>query len=229
MPLGDVDVERLSAHLRALAHPARLELLRLLRRPAAPAEMEVRPRRRDADLHPERAMSRQSIMDHLATLEEVGVVNRIEADGATRYVTSAQRLFALVEELRSLTALEPSMRVDVEATLANGAADAPAWTPGPRLVLLGGPWEGRAFALAGAGPWTLGRSRERDVALTYDPFASAEQARIERQGATLTVRPEEGARNPTRLNFATLATGAPRPLRPGDVIGIGRSHLVFQP
>ncbi|MEA3199521.1 MAG: Inner rane component of cytoplasmic domain [Thermoplasmata archaeon] len=229
MDAEGVDVDRLSGQLKALAHPARLDLLRLLRRPSAPLDVVVRPRRADPNLQAERAMSRQGVDEHLRPLLRAGVVTRVEGEGPPRYVTSAQRLFALVEDLRSLTALEPEMRVDVNATLAARPAEAPLWPAAPRLVLLGGPWEGRAFPLAGPGPWSVGRSRERDVALTYDPFASAEQARVERdaEGGFRLVS-EPAARNPARLNFAPLPPGEARGLRAGDIIGAGRSHLIAQ-
>jgi hypothetical protein len=227
----DIDFERLSTHLKALAHPARLELLWRLRIPAPAAEVVIKPRRKDADLQPERAMSRQAIMEHIEVLESVGVVNRLpsEEKEAGRFVTSAQHVFVLIEEMRRLAAIEPSLRVDVDATMAQESGTATAWAPGPKLVLVSGPWEGRAFPLSGKGPWTLGRSRDRTVPITYDPFASAEHARIEKNGATFALASEAGARNPARVNFEPLTAGKPRALAPGDIIGVGRSLLAFQP
>ena len=221
--MRDVDFERLTQYLKALAHPARLELLWRLRIPTAPAEVVIRPRRRDEGLSPERPMSRQSIMEHVDQLEEVGVVNRVD-DG--RFVTSAQHVFAIVEDLRQLTAIETAVRVDVDATMAQARDAAAAWVAGPKLVAVGGPWEGRVFALAGAGPWTIGRAATQHVALTYDPYASGENARLHRDGATWRVEAAAGARNPVRLNFAPV--DKPRALRSGDIIGVGRSLLVFQ-
>ncbi|MEA3201445.1 MAG: Inner rane component of cytoplasmic domain [Thermoplasmata archaeon] len=225
----DVDLERLSAHLRALSHPARLELLFQLRTPRAPADVDVRPRRRDADLSAERTMSRQAISLHLDVLEESGFVNRLDGEGASKFVVSAQRLFAVVEDLRGLTAIEPTMRVDVDATEAEGgAAVSPEWPRSPRLVLLGGPWEGRAFGLDGPGPWSVGRSRQNDITLEYDPFASSRSAGIAREGAAFVLSSEPQARNPARVNFTPVGRGTSVPLRPGDIVGVGRSHLVFQ-
>ena len=57
----EIDFERLSTYLKALAHPARLEILSKLRIPAAPSDIVVRPRRRDEGLSQERPMSRQSM------------------------------------------------------------------------------------------------------------------------------------------------------------------------
>ena len=229
-PRDEVDFERLSQYLKALAHPARLEILWRLRIPSSPGDVVVRPRRRDAGLPAERPMSRQAIMEHIETLEAVGVVNRAPSgDAGGRWVTSAQHVFALIEDLRRLTAIESTAKVDVDATFADGAAPPALWTAGPKLVLAGGPWEGRAFPLAGEGPWTVGRSKTRDVALTYDPFASAEHARFARTGGTFSVASEPGARNPVRVNFQPLPADKTRALAPGDVVGVGRSLLVFQP
>lgn len=230
-PQEDVDFERLAAHLRALSHPARLEILWRLRIPHKPVDVLVRPRRQDADLPQERAMTRQSIQAHLETLEEVGVVLRTEdpEGGGAQWVTSHQHLFALIEEMRCLTAIRPAARVDVDATLSHQPATGSSWPAGPKLVLVTGPWEGQVFPLAGAGPWTIGRSRSCDVSLSYDPFVSAEHARVERAGKTFSLETAPGARNPPRLNFEPVpGRASPRMLEAGDVVGLGRSLLVFR-
>ena len=221
------DFERLAARLKALAHPARLEILWRLRAPATAGEIDVRPRRRDEGLQAERPMSRQSVMEHIEVLEGIGVVRRLpEPEGA--WVTSHQQVFALVEGLRELSAIEPTQRVDVDATMPGLRAIAAAPVEGPRLVLVNGPWEGRAFPLAGEGPWTLGRSRQQSVAISYDPFCSAEHAILERAEGALRLRGNPGARNPPRVNFAPLAADESRDVRAGDVVTLGRSHLVLQ-
>lgn len=224
MRAEDIDFEKLTTYLKALAHPARLELLWRLRIPAAPGDITIRPRRRDEGLSPERPMSRQSIMEHVEQLEEVGVLNRVEE---AQFVTSAQHVFAIVEDLRKLTAIETSLPVDVDSTMAQAGSNAhEAWPPGPKLVAVGGPWEGRAFPLAGAGPWGIGRASTQHVALTYDPFASGESARVVREGNAWRLEAISGARNPPRVNFSPV--DKPRVVRAGDIIGVGRSLLVFQ-
>lgn len=225
-----LDVDRLALYLKALAHPGRLELLHLLRVPRAAGDIHLQPRRRDAGLSPERAISRQSVLEHLATLEEVGVVDRVpgEAGGAEKRALNQPRLFAIIEDMRALTAIDPAVRVDVDATVPRPPAEPAAWPEGAKLVLVSGPWEGRVFPLAGAGPWSVGRSRARDVALAYDPFASAEHAALRLEGGQVIVTPSPQARNPTSVNFSPLAPQASRALRPGDVVGVGRSLLVYQ-
>lgn len=224
MRAGEVDFERLSTYLKALAHPARLEILFRLRIPATPGDIVVKPRRRDEGLQQERAMSRQSIMEHIEHLEGIGAVDRVPDDG--RYVTSAQHLFAIVEDMRALSAIETSMRVDVDATMVKPGQESATWTAGPKLVLVAGPWEGRAFPLAGAGPWSIGRGSTQTVALTYDPYASAESARLVKGASGVELEAVQGARNPPLVNFAPLAQ--PRVLAPGDIVGVGRSLLVYQ-
>ncbi|MCA1812767.1 MAG: FHA domain-containing protein [Halobacteriales archaeon] len=224
----DIDFDLLAAYLKALAHPGRLELLWRLRFPANPAEVEVRPRRKD-QLAPERAMSRQTVLEHLAKLEEAGVVTRVAnpEGGADRWVTNVPQVFSLVEEIRKLTAIPSAPSLDAEETMARADDHSSPWLPGPKLVLMSGPWEGRLFALQGSGPWHIGRSRSKAVALSYDPFISAEHAVLEKHGGkySLGVLPE--TRNPTRVNFAPVLQGKPRDLAQGDIIGVGRSLLVF--
>jgi len=224
----DIDFDLLAAYLKALAHPGRLELLWRLRFPTNPAEVEVRPRRKD-QLTPERAMSRQTVLEHLAKLEEAGVVTRIAnpEGGADRWVTNVPQVFSLVEEIRKLTAIPSAPTLDAEETMARKDDASTPWLPGPKLVLMSGPWEGRLFALQGQGPWPIGRSRTKAVALTYDPFVSAEHAVLAKAGGKFELSVLPDTRNPTRVNFAPVTAGKPRGLGQGDIIGVGRSLLVF--
>lgn len=226
----DIDFERLSFYLKALAHPNRLELLWMLRIPTAAADVQLRPRRRDDALSAERTISRQAVLQHLDSLEEVGVVDRLPDEGtkAQRRVVNQARLFAIVEDLRALTAIRPAVRVDVDTTMPRIEGLHEPTPPGPKLVLVGGPWQGHAFPLLGSGPWTLGRSRSRDVSLSYDPFVSAEQAVLTAEGAGRAVEELPGARNACQVSFVPLQKGERRVLRPGDVLGVGRSLLVYQ-
>lgn len=226
----DIDVERLSLYLKALAHPNRLELLWLLRIPTAPADVHLRPRRKDDALSQERAISRQAVLQHLESLEEVGVVDRLpeEPGVGQRRVLNQARLFALIEDLRALTLLRPQVRVDVDATLARLDGPHGPWPLGPKLVLVAGPWEGHVFPLQGPGPWTLGRSRAQHVSLAYDPYVSAEHALLLSGSGGTTLEQLPGARNPCQVNYTPLGKGERRRLRPGDVVGVGRSVLVYQ-
>lgn len=223
----DIDFELLAVYLKALAHPSRLKLLWQLRAPANAANLAVRPHRKD-DLPAERSMSRQSAMKHLEQLEQVGVIKRVEGHegGADRWVTNVPHVFALVEEMRKLTAI-PAAAPELEQTVERTQRKGPEWVKGTKLVLLTGPWEGKLWRLEGAGPWTVGRSRARSIALTYDPFVSAEHATLERKGSEFRLAVGEDAKNPSAVNFSKLAPGTSRALRHGDIVGLGRSVLVF--
>lgn len=224
----EIDFDLLATYLKALASPVRLELLWRLRAPAGAADVALRPRRHD-DLPSDRAVSRQTVSVHLERLEAVGVVSRVpDPEGGTdRWATSAPHLFALVEELRKITAVPASAHVDLDETRRRAGGDAAAWEPGAKLVLVTGPWEGRTFPLRGDGPWRLGRSRASDVALSFDPYVSAEHASLRRAGDALVVAVDARARNALGLNGGQVAPGASRPVRHGDVLTVGRSTLVL--
>lgn len=225
-----VDAELLAEYLKALANPARIQMLTALRAPAKASDLELKPARRDS-LSPDRAVSRQTVNVHLRKLEDAGVVTRLTdpAGGADRWVTNVPHLFAVVEELRKLATIPPAdvLVADPDETVAHadGHAADPS-RPGPKLIVLTGPWEGRAIPLGGTGPWSLGRSRSRDVALTYDPFVSAEHATLQRAGDAFELAVAATARNPARVNFADVPAGSSRALAHGDVVGLGRTLLL---
>lgn len=227
-----IEHDKLSQFLKTLANPGRLEILEQLRVPKQASELRVQPRRREGGVRQQRPMSRQAVEEHLAVLEASGVVLRRAAGGAGRaadeFVLNQQRLFAIVEELRGLTVLRAAAEADAGATVA-AEAGAARLARGPQLVLAGGPWQGKAFPLDGPeGRWVLGRRRGVHVALDYDPFISQENSVVLRDGATWTLQDLAGSRNGTRLNFAPLPKGEAAPLRSGDLVGVGRSLLVFR-
>lgn len=224
----EIDFDLLATYLKALSNPGRLEILSHLRVPATAADLDVKPRRKD-NLSPDRTMSRQTILVHLEVLQEAGVVSRVPTTPghADRWVTNVPQLFALVEELRKLTAIPPSAVLDEQETTATLGPARAAWTDGAKVVLVTGPWEGRVIPLAGPGPWSLGRSRSREVSLPYDPFVSSGHATIERAGDKWTLKVAAETRNPTSVNLAPLPAGSARPLAHGDIVTLGRSTLVF--
>jgi hypothetical protein len=94
------------------------------------------------------------------------------------------------------------------------------------LVVLQSPAlaEGERHTLNSA-PLTIGRSRENDVSLDADEFASSRHARVEprRDGVWLE---DVGSTNGTFLNGAQVRR--PRRLTPGDVIRVGETDLRFE-
>jgi len=229
----------LEAYLKALAQANRLELIEALRIPRTLDEIHLTPTAAIEMGGADRAMTRQGVQNHLDKLIDVGVVRVAPTDrkgkrGILEYRLDAARLFALIEELRRITR-EPAVGpVDPLATqqLAD-PAQAP-WAEGPKLVLVHGIREGRVFPLlqrdlrAPRG-WLVGRSPGVPVRLDYDPYVSLENAEILQRGSDYRLLDLRTAKNGTYVNWRRLPPGGETPLESGDVIGVGRSLLVFRP
>lgn len=133
---------------------------------------------------------------------------------------------------------DPSRRPGVPSALAMAAAGLgvvdhsqdPA--VGPRAATAPGPVPGELgliradtgerIPLAGA-VVTIGRSRDRVINID-DTRVSRAHARIEPHGTGWAIV-DEGSANGTRVGHAELPANHPRPLRVGDVIGIGPAEL----
>lgn len=231
---GAIDYPRLSAHMRILGVANRLELLRALQVPKTVAEIQLHPFRQDPGRNPARGLSRQAVEMHLQKVQALGLVQARKAVREGRsvleYSLNLPRLFVFADEVRRLSLLGTSPAGLVE-TRPQADAPEPAVPPppqGPAFVLVRGPLEGTAFALRGAGPWTVGRERGLAVALTHDPFVSKENARVWRDGRAFLVQNVPASRNGTRLNWRLLADGEAAELAPGDAVGVGRSLLLFR-
>ena len=99
---------------------------------------------------------------------------------------------------------------------------APPPAPGRRLAVVRGD-TGEQIPLAG-GPLTVGRSRDRDVTID-DSRVSRAHARLEERPGGAWVVIDEGSANGTRLRGEELPAHEARPIRPGDVIGVGPVEL----
>lgn len=230
MTVPDTPDVRVAEALGALAHDVRVALLRELRTPKALREVEIRVREADGR---ERPLARQTVKEHLDRLVEAGAVLARDAERAygptVEYVVNHQALYALSEELLSLARLRPLAEIE-NATVAQDAARSGDPAEGPRLVLVKGVDEGRTFDLRPGArtSWVLGRRRGADIPLDHDPFVSSDNARVVWDGSRYLVEDLPDSRNGTRLNFAPLAKGTRHPLASGDVIGVGRTLLVFR-
>lgn len=231
------DLERLADHLRVLGNPNRLELLYELRRPRSVSEIELTPEQVPEGENPERAISHQAVRNHLSKLTSMGVVanERTQQDGhvVDHFVVNHQRLFAIVEELRSLGELKAREPVDEEQTIAAEAAPGASSGSGPRLVLVRGQREGRVFELSDEnrtheGAWVVGRKKGLAVSLDYDPFVSGENSRIRDTADGFTIRDLEDSRNGTYLNFDRLPPREAASLEHGDIVSVGKTRLVFR-
>lgn len=221
---------QLATALNALASPTRLALMRLLRSPKALAEIELRPPDGPAG---GRTLARQTVREHLDRLIEEGYVVTREVErpyGSTvEFLLNHQTIFALSEEMRRLARLRP----DVEPAMRTQPGGEPggASATGPCFVLAKGLDEGAFFDLkpppSGKAEWIVGRRRGVAVALDFDPYISAENTLVTWDGGAHHVEDLPGSRNGTSLNFRPLAKGTRVALRHGDIVGVGRSLLVY--
>lgn len=226
-------IDTLAANLKTLGSTVRLGLLWALRTPKALHEIRIgKPERRGAETV-ERPLARQTVTRHLAQLQRIGLVRRSSSQtrGDT-YVINHERVFALVDELRNLAKLRPTA-IDALAlgrTVDKGTLTEASLPQGPRLAVVYGRDDGVAFPLHGSlgTRWRIGRAPGCEIRLDYDPYISMENSVIVGTDAGFELV-DLRSRNGTRLNWSPLPSGATRPLRPADVIGVGRSLLVFQP
>lgn len=228
---GDVDPPpdaELAALFSALSTPTRIAILRAVRRPRILSEIEVKGGEGEAE---GRVVARQTVRKHLDVLVETGLVAERPAErerGETReFVIQHQRVFAMVEAARNLARLKPT--VETEGPTESYDARAHAAPRPPCLVVVKGLDEGTWFPLPRAGEpaVVIGRRRECDVALDFDPYVSGENARVSWDGREHVIEDVPGSRNGTSVNFAPLPSGGRRALARGDVVGVGRSLLVY--
>lgn len=218
--------------MKALGNPVRMQMLSILRSPRTLGEIEVAPMRQDEAGSPGRSMSRVSVRQHLEQLIAIGAVKQVAGvrDGRSvaLYQVNHRQLFALTEELRELGRLRPDQDLIADGTAAGPASPPPA-RHGARLVLMNGAFEGKTFPLGnGAQVWTIGRARTATVCLDYDPYLSLQNSELRFARGTFTLHDVPGNRNGTRLNWEELPKGGSRALASGDVIGVGRSQLLFR-
>lgn len=226
-----IDAERLAEIMRAFANPLRIEILRQLKWPRTLGEIHVRPTRRGGG-RSDRLVNRVTVKHHLDQLLAVGAVQvrRMERGGhlVDHYVVQQRQLFVLGEEMHKMARIRPQAPDILDGTAPADARPPDVAAPGPKLVLVNGTYEGTVFPLEVARrAWAIGRRREAPVCLDYDPYVSLEHARVVRAGAGFRVEDVASARNRTRVNWRALPAGDGADLRCGDVIGVGRSLLLF--
>lgn len=232
-PRDPAEDEELAEALKALAYPVRLAMLRDLQTPRILKEIKVQPHEAPGEGAPDRPISRQGVNHHLEDLLAINAVQVQESERefgtSTEYVTNHRTLFAISEQLRTYARLRPQSEPTQETLEAEDEPTAPS-IEGPGLVLVKGLEEGKLFELdpGSAEEWTIGRRRDNEIALDFDPFVSAENARVRWTGEAHVVEDLEASRNGTRLNFQRIAPGKPYGLSTGDVVGVGRCLLVYQ-
>lgn len=234
---ADVDVRRLSQLLEVLANANRLDLLLQLREPRAASEVRLKPAETRPGENPERPISKQAVRVHLAKLAEIGVVvprkGRRGPVAVEEFLLNQQRLFAIAEEFRKLGSLRSTLPPGSEATMDGALGGPPTPEAGVHLVLVHGLDEGRSFPLrlsdrAEERGWVIGRRRGVAVSLDYDPFISTENSEVTWEDGHYRLHDLRSSRNGTLLNWRPLPKGGTAELTHGDVIGVGRSLLLFR-
>lgn len=233
-PRPPIDYHALAELLKALAYPARLELLDLLRAPKTVRDVRLNPQRSGLWESPDRPAARQTVQLHLDKLLETDLVRAEtgEQDGrqVPFYIANPAKLYVIMEAMRSLLVRYAGRGLEPDHTATVSAAAAGAATRGPRVVLVHGVYEGKAYPLtpstAKDARWTIGRAKGLAVSLDYDPFVSHETAVITKDGPGFAIT-DLGSKNGTWLNWVPLGSGETRTLEAADVIGVGRSLLVF--
>lgn len=216
----DLDLGELSDAFGVLSNERRLHLLAYLTDPHYVREIASHL-----------GIARQAAKKHVDKLLDAGLVEQRRGERpsgpVTEYVVVPERLFELNEKFGHLGRLEADedrglRRTQVEAMPPGAARKA----EGPALVVTHGRERGRTFPLRGEAPWLVGRDAKNDIALDYDPFASNRHAELHRD--------EDGYRvvdrfstNGTYRNWERLDRGGEAPLTRGDVLGIGKTLLVF--
>lgn len=230
LPVPDPDHPdvRLAHALAALATPTRIALMRALRTPRILAEIEVKSHEPGS----QRNLARQTVRQHLDVLLDAHMVSAHETErsrGETHeFVLNHQAVYALSEDLRALARLRPLVEPSMETAAAN-VGGAPAMRR-PCLVLVKGLDEGTSFDLRpenGRHEWTIGRRRGAEVSLDFDPFVSSENSRIAWIDGAHYLENVPGSRNGTMHNFRPVEDGRRQRLQQGDVVGVGRSLLVY--
>jgi len=225
--LDTLQVDALADGLSALSNAQRLRILHLLTRPLYAEEIARQLQ-----------VSRQSVVKHLDRLAEQGFVRamngRRPSGPVVEYLLQPSRLFALAQDVVQLAALEPrgGPRLAVaDPTViynADGTLSEPQMAgPAARLVRLDGPAAGEVIGLEANHMATLGRDGGT-VAFAHDPYVSATHAQVVSlaDGGHEVIDAESA--NGTFVNFRRLPRGGRLWLRPGDIISVGRSGLVYQ-
>lgn len=223
--------DALARHLEAISSPTRLELLRILRTPQTATEIRVGPTLSREGENPERPLTRQAISRHLDVLMEAGLVRRLPAGRGGKgdlFVLNHERLFAVVDEMRGLSRLRPTLLDGArDGTMAHAGSRDARPPAGPRLLVAYGRDDGVAYSLAEGARWRIGRGENAQIVLDYDPYTSSDHCEIVRRGDAFFVV-DLASRNGTWVDWARLPAHGEAALRPGSLLIVGRTNLVFQ-
>ncbi len=231
-PAPRLELETIASRLKPLGSVVRLRLLRFLIQPHYLEEIASHLR-----------MNRYAAKRHVDDLVAIGLVRSLQGQRETGpvrdYVVAPEAFFELYDAVRTLGELRPapdafaqSLPGALTRTRSASAPQAPARSGPvhPYLVSVYGAEIGRAYTLLpkrdGTPHWLLGRDPQSDIALDLDPFASNRHARIARAGDGFSLT-DTFSTNGTWRNWVRLPEAETSPLEHGDIVGIGKTLLVF--
>ncbi len=228
LPRADIDFEGLANDLSPLSNPTRLRLLHYLTRPRYLEEIASHLK-----------MSRQAAQKHIDQLLEIGTIKKQQgardSGPVVEYLVVPQRIFSIGEEFDKLGVLKPEEDLSTLERTSPGTAAPPRQpravteSPSPRLLLVHGMNIGTMFPLTGtAGAWLVGRDSKANICLDYDPFVSNRHAEVRRAADGSFAIADAFSTNGTSVNWQALARGEVHPLKTGDVVGVGKTLLLFR-
>lgn len=224
-PRWDLDFERLAHDLAPLGSATRLRLLNYLTSPRYLEEIATFLE-----------MNRYAAKKHLDQLVEVGVISKAPAQRAeglvVEYRIVPEKLFEVFDSMRALGTLRPvgAPPEDLARTKAVEGVprDRRTELSTPRFVVVYGVDIGTTIPLgAGEGPWMIGREPDCTLRLRSDPFSSGRHAQIERRAGTYHLT-DLFSTNGTMLDWERIAPGRALPLTNGQVVGVGKTLLLFR-
>lgn len=176
-------------------------------------------------------ITRQALKKHLDELEDVDLIiakpSRRGALPATEYRTNPAGLFAFKENVRGIAVFTDPRNMPPLPTITVHHDGSTAPTGASGLLLVHGDQPGKWFGMPAAGNVVIGRDVVADVPLVYDACASSRHALLRRGPSTWTLT-DLRSTNGTTLNYRPVPPGQAITLRSGDLITIGRSHLLFR-
>lgn len=221
--LEDRDLDRIAGLLLPLASPVRLKILRYLTTPHYLEEVASHVK-----------LTRQAARKHLDKLVAIGVLARRSATRdtglVTEYVIDQQALFLVYDEFEKLGTLRRrDARSDLVRTLAGGKGARPrSRGGGPCFWIVRGLDTGERLELGDLTDreWVVGRDPRADLALAHDPYASNRHAMVTHEDGVHRLT-DLMSTNGTFHNWERLPRGDGATLAHGDVVGVGKTVLLF--
>lgn len=239
-------MDEIAPVFQALGYPTRLQLLSELRDPKGIKDLDVTPGPSGGAGRPDRTLTRQGIRHHLNQLAESGLVT-IERTSRDDHVSNVYKLSQaglfrasqILHELATVGEIRSAPSLNGHARSPSTEEDRPPWVRpghshrGPRLVLVHGVSQGTTFPLnleevCGGRGWLIGSDPSVEIPLPHDPYAAGKHAEIFRDKDVFRILDMRSSDRPTYVDWDPLDIGGAAELKPGTIIGIGRSLLVFQ-